>query len=146
MLSIFQASREPKSEFEDSVEDLLASYTRKLMLGIVAIYLLWLSIGVGSQAGHMTLEIMPTTFAIAVSFSLAYWLIPRRLTIAQSVWLLGSVIAITLALLNLRIPRAGFFLRTHPNDGGSDYRLVCRSDRRGRCIGTGHLACERPGG
>jgi signal transduction histidine kinase/CheY-like chemotaxis protein len=114
MWSIIHGRREPNREYAESAIDLLAASSRRLIVGVGAVYVLLLVIFVGNLAGRITLEIMPTTLVVAVSFSLAYWLAPRHLAGCHSVWLLGSTLAITLALLQFRAAEVAFLYALIP--------------------------------
>jgi predicted membrane-bound mannosyltransferase len=91
----------------DATYELLISSSQRLIIAVGGLFVLWL-IAVGGKAGEITLRVIPLGLIGGLSFSLAYWLLSRRLRTAQVVWITGFAATASTALVEFRSPEIVF--------------------------------------
>ncbi len=91
-------SSETDSDLISSTTELMQSTLRTLISATGGIGLIWYVIVNFTSLWRIVPSVSLVLLVIAAASALAIWLLPRRLLLAQSVWLVGLLAAITLAL------------------------------------------------
>ena len=91
-------SSETDPDFISSTTELMQSTLRTLIYAIGGIGLVWYAVVNFTSLWTIVPNVSLVLLVFTVSSVSAIWLLPRRLLLAQSIWLVGLLAAITLAL------------------------------------------------
>lgn len=89
-------------EFVATVQDLLRSVSRNLLVVTTVAYALWHLGSTVHEPEELGLRVWLMTPVATIVFALAFYLLPKRLVAAQVAWLIGIVTVIGLALYLFR--------------------------------------------
>lgn len=101
-------------ELRASMQELLRTTLRNVVLAIEGIYFSWHIWGTVSLPDDIALRIWSVTPVVALAGGLTLWLLPRKLLAAEIVWLTGLAMAITLAVIVFRYPAITFLYTLLP--------------------------------
>jgi signal transduction histidine kinase/CheY-like chemotaxis protein len=106
----------PKTDphFVSSINELVVSTSRNVILVIGGAYLVWQSAATASYPETFNWTMAPVALTAVLTCVAALRLLPRRFLLAQVVWQVGLVTAITLAVLVFRQPMVGLFYALLP--------------------------------
>jgi signal transduction histidine kinase/CheY-like chemotaxis protein len=100
--------------FGPLASELLASALRSLVLITGGGFLLWYLLVAITQPDEAAFRLAPTTLTLIAAYALVLWLLPRRLRLAQLIWLLGSAGVMSVALATFQNPLVGLFYAILP--------------------------------
>ncbi len=101
------------ADFASSATDLLCSTSRKLILITAGLCQAWQILVTAGRPQALSLN-YPIMLIILASCGLAFWLLSERYLLAQVIWQVGLVIAITLAVWAFEEPMFAFFYALLP--------------------------------
>ena len=87
----------------DATYEMLTSATQRIILAVGGLFVLAIMV-VGGQAGDITLQVLPSALTGGLFTLVALWLMPRRLRLAQGVWLVGFAACASVTLVMFRSP------------------------------------------
>lgn len=103
----FHFTASMQEEFKKTVEELLRSTTRSLVVATGLIYGIWLILTVGSHPRTVALH-LPISVVLFTLCGVVLLILPRRMLLAQIIWHVGLLLTVTLAANTFRIPWIGF--------------------------------------
>jgi signal transduction histidine kinase/CheY-like chemotaxis protein len=106
----------PKTDpdFVPSATELLQSTLRTLIFTTGGMGLVWYAVANSTSLWTTVPSVSLVLLVIAISSALTIWLLPRRLLAAQSIWLIGLTVAITLAIYLFHQSEIAFFYMLLP--------------------------------
>jgi hypothetical protein len=106
----------PKADldFVSSATELLQATLRTFIFTTGGMGLIWYIVANTTSLWTTVPSVSLVLLVIAVSSALAIRLLPRQFLIAQSIWLIGLAVAITLAICLFRRPEVPFFYMLLP--------------------------------
>jgi signal transduction histidine kinase/CheY-like chemotaxis protein len=101
-------------DFVSSATELLQSTLRTLIFATGGMGLIWYIVANTTSLWTTVPSVSLVLLVIAISSALAVRLLPRQFLMAQSIWLIGLAVAITLAICLFRRPEVAFFYMLLP--------------------------------
>jgi signal transduction histidine kinase len=114
MLQISRATAHVSSDVDTSINDLLQAASRLTLLFSGAMYLIWHILATGGWIAVHAGRVWLVSLVMALTYGVALWLLPRRLVVAQIVWLAGLSVATTAALVLFKQPEIAFLYALLP--------------------------------